>query len=227
MAIQKASVKEVFKKIWPLTRTSRTSCEATAPTNSTLPCKKCFSRICSKSTRFGPSPAITNRTCGNFLQILGIMATSKSIPFRYTNRLATTIVTNKYRDDSFAHKFVTVIGIDFGVVWDKLLGNYSIGNGIHFLWVKWSPQNRILLTTNILDKLKPSSLLAHLVCETQMTLQTKDSVPFKSLFVRILLTSENPNSEWSVKTVDNPIAVAWKIASWARLEKAYHNHKST
>jgi hypothetical protein len=34
-----------------------------------------------------------------------------------------------------------------------------------------------------------------LVCETQMTLQIKDSVPLRSLFVRILLTSENPNRE--------------------------------
>ena len=37
---------------------------------------KCFSRICSKSKRFAPSPPIMKRTRGNMLHILGITTVS-------------------------------------------------------------------------------------------------------------------------------------------------------
>ena len=83
MAMQNASVSDVFKKIWPFTRTCtlcacmclcdlglggvylgrgrrrrtlRTSECFTAPISSTRSWSWCFSRICSKSIRLGPSP---------------------------------------------------------------------------------------------------------------------------------------------------------------------------
>ena len=56
IAIQKASVKEVFKKICPLTITSLTCLCGIAPIISTLSYKLCFSLIASKGLRLGPSP---------------------------------------------------------------------------------------------------------------------------------------------------------------------------
>lgn len=51
------------------------------------------------------------------------------------------------------------------------------------------------------------------VCETQITWSTSLRVNFRSLLVRILAASANPNSEWSVKTVRKPMVRAWRIAS--------------
>ena len=41
----------------------------------------------------------------------------------------------------------------------------------------------------------------------------------RSLFVSTELTLANPKREWSMKTVQSPIFLAWKRASWAMAEK--------
>lgn len=117
IAIQNASVKLVFKKIFPWINTFLTWWCFIDPNNITRSCNKCFSRICSNSILLGPSPPfltsnnhikktlicifflisfslyydylyiyfylpIINRTFLCISHILGITATSKSIPFR-------------------------------------------------------------------------------------------------------------------------------------------------
>ena len=43
----------------------------------------------------GPAPPMTNRTLGKRAQILGAVATSRSMPLRYANRERKTIVTRQ------------------------------------------------------------------------------------------------------------------------------------
>lgn len=57
------------------------------------------------------------------------------------------------------------------------------------------------------------------VLETHMTASTFRRAPTKSLFVRIVAASSNPNRLWSVKIVLIPNKCAWRIASWAREDK--------
>lgn len=73
MPMQNASVSDVFRNICPWTKTCECSPTSTtkhtfltsecltAPRNSTRSCSIYFSRICSKSTRLGPSPAFEIR----------------------------------------------------------------------------------------------------------------------------------------------------------------------
>jgi hypothetical protein len=61
----------------------------------------------------------------------------------------------------------------------------------------------------------------YLVCDTQTTWSISERVNFRNLFMTILLGSENPKREWSVKQVLRPMVRAWMMASWHMEEKAW------
>jgi hypothetical protein len=65
IAIQKDSVNEVFRKIWPLHRTSLTFPGSKAPSNSTLSYKLFLSTNYFKSYILSPSPPIIKFTLLN------------------------------------------------------------------------------------------------------------------------------------------------------------------
>ena len=92
IAIQNASVKDVFKNIWPLHSTSLTLLCGILPSSSILSAKLYLSFSSSRIARFGPSPPIMKWTSGYFLMISGIISTSRSIPFLKWSLDITTIL---------------------------------------------------------------------------------------------------------------------------------------
>ena len=81
IAMQKASVRDVFKKMWPLQSTSRTWLWGREPKSSTLSAMLYLSLISRSRAILGPSPPMMKCTLECLLIISGIIITSRSTPF--------------------------------------------------------------------------------------------------------------------------------------------------
>mmetsp|Transcript_546 Transcript_546/g.1930 ORF Transcript_546/g.1930 Transcript_546/m.1930 type:complete len:218 (-) Transcript_546:426-1079(-) len=169
-AMQNASVREQFRKTSACTSTDRTSLGATAPSMVTRPSSPCADRICSSTPRLGPSPPTSQRTAGNLAHISGMTSTSRSMPFLYTRRLTTAMVTTP------------------GVRWEGSGVNTAVSTALG------------MTNTRSGSNPARSTVFSLLVWETQMTAWMSHRVNLRSLFVWTLLESWKPKREWSVKT---------------------------
>lgn len=98
IAMQNDSVREVFRKMWPLHKAFLTSECLRAPKSSTLPSRPFLSTNYFKTTILGPSPPIIKFTCLNCLQIFGMRPIKRSTPFLYISlETNTTLIVSPFR----------------------------------------------------------------------------------------------------------------------------------
>mmetsp|Transcript_4398 Transcript_4398/g.9892 ORF Transcript_4398/g.9892 Transcript_4398/m.9892 type:complete len:279 (+) Transcript_4398:3-839(+) len=168
-AMQKASVREQFRNICPLTNTSLTSWCGTAPSSSILSCSRHLSRISSSSSFLGPSPPMMKCTFVTLAHTSGMTFTSRSTPFRYTSLLSSTMFTvfcGLRREGSGANLVV------------------STALGMAETRVGCTAARRTRFSLQVWD--------------TQITWSTSERVAVRALLMWMEARSAKPKREWSV-----------------------------
>mmetsp|Transcript_13229 Transcript_13229/g.50669 ORF Transcript_13229/g.50669 Transcript_13229/m.50669 type:complete len:214 (-) Transcript_13229:647-1288(-) len=192
MAMQKDSVSEQLRKMWPLQSTSRTPECCTAPSSSTRSCSWWRSRISSSRSRFGPSPPMMKRTAGYSRQMRGMTSTTRSIPLRYTSRLIITMLIVPCGHTSPGSGVKRVGSTALGIAEVRLGGSAALST-------KFSRQ----------------------VWDTQMQWSTSAMLYLHILLTHTDARSAKPNREWSVYTHGRPIVRAYSRHSWPVVDVAW------